>query len=98
LFGPSNARDSVGRLVDFALRIDTWLLAGQQQLVLGAGEGLSLRELHYEAIRELERSSIDYYVALRSAYWMNRQAVLDAARPVGSETASGSVSLGAGSN
>ncbi len=80
LFGPSTARDGFGRLVDGALRPDTWLLGGAPVLVLGVGDGLSLRAMHREALEELERSSVDYYAALRSVYWMNRQAVLRATR------------------
>jgi len=76
LFGPSTARDGLGRLVDGALRPDTWLLGGAPLLVLGVGDGLSLRAMHREALEELERSSVDYYAALRSVYWMDRQGVL----------------------
>jgi len=79
LFGPSTARDGFGRLVDGALRPDTWLLGGAPLLVLGVGDGLSLRAMHREALVELERSSVDYYAALRSVYWMDRQGVLRAA-------------------
>ncbi len=76
LFGPSSARDGFGRLVDGALRPDTWLLPGAQLVVMGVGDGLSLRALHREALEELQRSSVDYYAALRSVYWMDRQGVL----------------------
>jgi phospholipid-binding lipoprotein MlaA len=86
LFGPSTARDGFGRLVDGALRPDTWLLGGAPLLVLGVGDGLSLRAMHREALEELERSSVDYYAALRSVYWMNRQSVLRATREDTEET------------
>jgi phospholipid-binding lipoprotein MlaA len=79
LFGPSTARDGFGRLVDGALRPDTWLLGGAQLVVLGVGDGLSLRAMHREALEELKRSSVDYYAALRSVYWMDRQGVLRSA-------------------
>jgi phospholipid-binding lipoprotein MlaA len=86
LFGPSTARDGFGRLVDGALRPDTWLLGGAPLLVLGVGDGLSLRAMHREALEELERSSVDYYAALRSVYWMDRQSVLRATREYTEET------------
>ncbi|HET6304014.1 MAG TPA: VacJ family lipoprotein [Myxococcota bacterium] len=86
LFGPSTARDGFGRLVDGALRPDTWLLGGAPLLVLGVGDGLSLRAMHREALAELERSSVDYYAALRSVYWMDRQGVLRAALDETEET------------
>jgi phospholipid-binding lipoprotein MlaA len=76
LFGPSTVRDGFGRLVDGVLRPDTWLLGGAPLLVLGVGDGLSLRAMHREALLELQRSSVDYYAALRSVYWMDRQGVL----------------------
>jgi len=79
LLGPSTARDGFGRLVDGALRPDTWLLGGAPLLVVGVGDGLSLRAMHREALQELERSSVDYYAALRSVYWMDRQGVLRSA-------------------
>jgi phospholipid-binding lipoprotein MlaA len=85
LFGPSTARDGFGRLVDGALRPDTWLLGGAPILVLGVGDGFSLRAMHREALEELERSSVDYYAALRSVYWMDRQGVLRAAADETSE-------------
>jgi len=86
LFGPSTARDGFGRLVDGALRPDTWLLGGAPLLVLGVGDGLSLRAMHREALEELERSSVDYYAALRSVYWMDRQGVLRTALEETEET------------
>lgn len=77
LFGPSTARDSVGFVVDGALRPDLWLLGGTQMVMLGVGDGLSTREMHQQDLEELKRSSIDYYAALRSAYWMDRRHFLE---------------------
>jgi phospholipid-binding lipoprotein MlaA len=78
LFGPATARDGFGLAVDMAMRPDTWLLGGAFFLV-GAGEGLSLRAENVDELEELERSSIDFYAALKSVYWMHRQTVLRAA-------------------
>ena len=39
-------------------------------------EGLATREASGEALAALERSSIDYYAALRSAYYQNRTALI----------------------
>jgi phospholipid-binding lipoprotein MlaA len=89
IFGPSSARDGFGRLVDGALRVDLWLLGGAQIVLLGAGDGFSLREMHLEALDELEKSAIDYYAALRSVYWMNRQHVLEARSADEAEEAAG---------
>lgn len=77
IFGPSTARDSVGFIVDGALRPDLWLLGGAQIAVLGVGDGLSMREMHQQDLEELKRASIDYYAALRSVYWMDRRHFLE---------------------
>jgi phospholipid-binding lipoprotein MlaA len=77
IFGPSTGRDSVGFVVDLALRPDIWLLGGTQIVMLGVGDGVSTRELYQQDIDELERASIDYYSALRSVYWMDRRHFLE---------------------
>ncbi len=77
LFGPSTGRDSVGFVVDLALRPDLWLLGGAPIVMLGVGDGVSTRELYQQDIEELERASIDYYSALRSVYWMDRRHFLE---------------------
>ena len=77
IFGPSNARDSVGFVVDSALRPDFWLLGGAQVLVLQVGDGVSTREMYQQDLEELERVSIDYYSALRSVWWMERSRFLE---------------------
>lgn len=83
LMGPSSARDVVGRVVDLTLRPDTWLLPIPPRLLLGGGWGISEREAHLESLEALEESSVDFYAAIRSAYWMSREAFVhqrDAAR------------------
>jgi phospholipid-binding lipoprotein MlaA len=77
IFGPSTGRDSVGFVVDLALRPDLWLLGGTPIVMLGVGDGVSTRELYQQDIEELERASIDYYSALRSVYWMDRRHFLE---------------------
>jgi len=74
LLGPSSARDAFGTLVDLALRPDTWLLPIPPRLLLGGTYGISEREQHLEALDALEDSSVDFYAAIRSAYWMSREA------------------------
>jgi phospholipid-binding lipoprotein MlaA len=76
LLGPSSVRDATGRLVDGFLRVDLWLLGAAQIIVLGVADGVSLREMHDEALEELEKSSVDYYSALRSVYWSSRREFL----------------------
>jgi phospholipid-binding lipoprotein MlaA len=91
LLGPSSTRDAVGALVDLALRPETWLLPIPPRLLLGGTSGISERERHLEALEALEGSSVDFYSAIRSAYWMNREAFVRdgiAPEPEGAERAS----------
>ena len=74
LLGPSSTRDAFGTMVDLALRPDTWLLPIPPRLMLGGGWGISAREEHLEKLEALEQSSVDFYAAIRSAYWMSREA------------------------
>src|SRR5690606_31865607 len=83
LLGPSSARDAVGTLVDLALRPDTWLLPIPPRVLLGGTWGISEREQHIEALDALEGSSVDFYAAIRTAYWMNREAFVREARQPG---------------
>lgn len=74
LLGPSSGRDAIGSLVDMALRPDTWLLPLGPRVLLGGTWGITEREAHGESIDALEQSSLDFYLAIRSAFWMNREA------------------------
>jgi phospholipid-binding lipoprotein MlaA len=70
--GPSTARDLSGSIVDLALRPTTWLFFGVGGLIFAGSEGLVLLEEHHAGMRELERSSVDFYPVLKSAYYQNR--------------------------
>lgn len=74
LLGPSSGRDAVGSLVDMALRPDSWLLPLGPRLLLGGTWGITEREAHGESLEALEKSSLDFYAAIRSAFWMSREA------------------------
>jgi ABC-type transporter lipoprotein component MlaA len=41
-------------------------------MLYGGTSGLSTRERHLAELKDLEGSSIDFYAALRSAYYQNR--------------------------
>ncbi len=78
LLGPSNPRDAAGLAMDTLvldptnyLRIKDhfWWDAGRQYFNL-----LDLRSQSFESLREIERSSVDYYATLRSLYRQNREA------------------------
>ena len=71
VIGPSTARDTVGSIVDLMARPTTWFLPFGT-LFYYSGEGVVVLEEHHAGIRELERSSVDFYSVLRSAYYQNR--------------------------
>ena len=76
LFGPSTLRDGVGRGVDVALDPLTWILTPGQSLALTGGQTVVRREELLEPLDELRKSSIDWYAALRSAYYQRRAVEL----------------------
>ncbi len=74
LLGPTTARDAFGDLVDLAFLPQTWFI-GPTTWVFAAyqgSDGFTLRDLHSEALKALEESSVDFYVAMRFAYLSNR--------------------------
>jgi phospholipid-binding lipoprotein MlaA len=83
VLGPSTARDTLGELVDTALRPEIWLLGGFPQLALTGGDGLSTYDIQAERLDALRDTSIDFYAALRSAYLMDRDAKIEALRDSG---------------
>jgi len=76
LLGPSTARDALGGVLDMLLRPDTWVLPFGQQILLGSTHGIAEREAHGPELAALERASVDFYAAVRSAYLMNREAMI----------------------
>jgi phospholipid-binding lipoprotein MlaA len=79
LLGPTTVRDGLGTIVDIALQPTIYLLGPAPLLVASVQEGtvgLTLREKHGEDLKRLEQASLDYYAALRSAYYQDRMAEL----------------------
>ena len=72
--GPSSARDATGKLVDIFLDPFTWIHYGGSgyfngsRAVLG---GVDARSAADKTLQTLEKSSIDPYATLRSAYQQN---------------------------
>ncbi len=80
ILGPSSARDYAGYLVDSFADPIRWYLfntdnEGWYYAKVGA-EYLDLRESLVDVLEELERSSIDYYAAVRSTYYQRREALV----------------------
>ena len=75
MFGPSTVRDAAGSIVDRAMDPVTFFVGPLEWIVvLGASEGISLRDAHARDLKELEKMSVDFYSALRNVYFQVRLA------------------------
>jgi len=76
VFGPSNPRDAIGRVVDFFIDpLNIWAKNADEEWTIPtrtALEAIDFRALHYETIEDLEKSSLDFYAAVRSLYRQRR--------------------------
>lgn len=72
IMGPHSARHAVGRVGDLMMDPLFWLAPSYITLPLTATNVISTREALIEPLDELKASSVDFYSALRSAYWQNR--------------------------
>lgn len=66
LLGPSNPRDLVGTVVDFAFDPFTFIAPTSASLSRRGADIVSFREANLETIDELKRTSIDFYAATRT--------------------------------
>ncbi|MBT6093838.1 MAG: VacJ family lipoprotein [Rhodospirillaceae bacterium] len=76
LFGPSNPRDSVGLIVDFLTDpFRTWATNTEREHLVWARAGthsVHARAGLLEFIDDLEKTSLDFYAAIRSLYRQRR--------------------------
>lgn len=76
IFGPSNPRDAVGLVADFfADPLNLWLRnIGYESVIVARGglRGVDERARNFDALDDLERSSLDFYAAIRSLYRQRR--------------------------
>src|SRR5262249_24917571 len=76
----TTARGASGYAVDFLFRPTTYLLTPAAQIVwtglTQGGSGIALRDANADALRALEVSAVDYYAALRNAWWQNEEAAV----------------------
>jgi phospholipid-binding lipoprotein MlaA len=72
LFGPSNPRDAVGRVVDTVLDPIGWLAPGWANYSRYGTSAVHIRAEHYDELNDLEKSSLDFYAAIRSLYRQKR--------------------------
>ncbi|HTV44216.1 MAG TPA: VacJ family lipoprotein [Stellaceae bacterium] len=83
LLGPSDSRDAVGTVVDLALNPLTYVggaPATYASVAAGSADVVDTRARHLKDLDALERNSLDYYAALRSAYLQHRAAQIAAAK------------------
>lgn len=83
LLGPSTARDGVGRVVDIFLDPLTYLLGSPESYIVTGSQVVVGREALLEPLDELKRTSVDYYISLRSAYYQRRAVDLNKGRGSG---------------
>jgi phospholipid-binding lipoprotein MlaA len=81
IIGPSSARDYVGFFVDSYLDPLRWYLFNIDEEGIYYGkvglQYLNLRASLVDVLEDLENSSIDYYAATRSAYYQQREALVN---------------------
>jgi phospholipid-binding lipoprotein MlaA len=80
LLGPSSVRDLVGDLVNGFMHPQNYFLAYAPQAILATSSGFSRYEASRSDLDALRESSVDFYTAMRSAYLMQREAEVRAAR------------------
>jgi phospholipid-binding lipoprotein MlaA len=87
LLGPTTVRDGSGYVVDFLFQPTTYILPGLTLVIFASihqgSTGLAAREAHANQLQALEASSVDFYSALRSAYYQDRTAAIEARRDRG---------------
>jgi phospholipid-binding lipoprotein MlaA len=81
--GPTTARDGTGYVVDLLFQPMTYLLTPLPTLIfytsLQQGSvGLASMDAHKLQLHALETSSVDFYATLRSAYYQDRVAAIQA--------------------
>ena len=73
LLGPSNARDAAGRVGDYFGDPFTYLRFEKFSYARFGAKFVDVRARNYELLNDLERSSVDFYAAIRSLYRQNRR-------------------------
>jgi phospholipid-binding lipoprotein MlaA len=85
VFGPTTVRDTLGDVIDSSVTPTRFFLSSTILLVLQTGNGITERHEYAEALDALRDSAVDYYAALRSAYYFNRESELRGGAPGASD-------------
>jgi phospholipid-binding lipoprotein MlaA len=72
IFGPSNPRDGIGILVDILLDPLTFIGSTAFGFSRSAARAVDSRARRYDAINDLERTSLDFYATVRSLHRQRR--------------------------
>ncbi|MBL26291.1 MAG: hypothetical protein CMM50_01900 [Rhodospirillaceae bacterium] len=76
LLGPSSVRDGLGRGADVLMNPLSWYFRNTDREWIGytmmGVEGIDIRERNLETLDEIERTSLDFYAAIRSLYRQRR--------------------------
>jgi phospholipid-binding lipoprotein MlaA len=76
LLGPTNPRDAIGRIADGFIDPITWWANNNGQewvpITRTAISGIATRDQLWDVIEDLEKSSIDFYAAIRNLYRQRR--------------------------
>jgi phospholipid-binding lipoprotein MlaA len=74
--GPITTRDFFGLFIDALFRPTTYFLGPGVEIIYSGSYGFVAREGANDALQALEASSVDYYSALRNAYYQDRTAMI----------------------
>ncbi len=81
VFGPSSVRDGIGRGVDLFLNPLGYLFANTNTEYIGVGlnvvQGIDQRSRNLDILDKIERTSVDFYAAIRSLYRQRRMDLIN---------------------
>ncbi len=82
LLGPSTGRDGIGTAVDTVIDPFSYWLSRGASITRNGSQATSQREALLVSLHDLREGSVDYYAALRAAYFQNRAHTLKRRRPL----------------
>lgn len=87
IFGPSNLRDAVGLAADVVIDPVSYYGRVEDVALITAGrpiaEGIDARSRNIEVVNQLQKDSLDFYAAVRSAYRQRRVNEIRNGEPTG---------------
>jgi phospholipid-binding lipoprotein MlaA len=82
ILGPSNGRDTVGRVGDYFINpLNQCCITQDERVGLFVAGGVSEREANIELLDDLRQNSIDLYATIRTIYAQKRAADIRNGRP-----------------